>query len=72
MGLISGILLTNLTKAFDCISHKLLIAKLNAYRFSEIRLNLVYDYQSGRKQRTKVIESFSFWSSPGLYSRPFI
>ena len=61
MGLATGILLTDLTKAFDCISHELLIAKLNAYGFSKNPLDLVYDYLSGRKQRTKVIESFSTW-----------
>ena len=61
MGLTTGILLTDLTKAFDCISHELLIAKLNAYGFSKNALDLVYDYLSGRKQRTKIIESFSTW-----------
>ena len=58
MGLTTGILLTDLTKAFDCISHELLIAKLNAYGFSKNALDLVYDYLSERKQRAKVIESF--------------
>ena len=61
MGLTTGILLTDLTKAFDCISHELLIAKLNACGFSKNALDLVYDYLNGRKQRTKVIESFSTW-----------
>ena len=61
MVLTTGILLTDLTKAFDCISHEFLIAKLNAYGFSKNALDLVYDYLSGRKQRTKVNESFSTW-----------
>ena len=58
-GLTTGIFLTDLTKAFDCISHDLLIAKLNAYGFSTKSLGLIYDYISHRKQRTKVNESYS-------------
>ena len=60
-GLTTGILLTDLTKAFDCISHDLLVAKLYAYGFSRMPLKLIYDYLSGRKQRTKVKNSFSTW-----------
>ena len=60
-GLNTGIVLTDLSKAFDCISHELLIAKLSAYGFSINSLNLINDYLSGRKQRTKVSESFSTW-----------
>ena len=59
-GLTTGILLTDLTKAFDCISHDLLIAKLQAYGFSKKSLKLV-DYLSGRKQRTKVKNRYSTW-----------
>ena len=60
-GQTTGILLTDLTKAFDCISHDILIAKLNAYGFSKIALNLIHDYLSGRNQRTKINESYSTW-----------
>ena len=60
-GLSTGILLTDLTKAFDCISHELLIAKIHAYGFSYSSLKLIYDYLTGRMQRTKVNESYSSW-----------
>ena len=60
-GLFSGILLTDLSKAFDCISHDLLIAKLQAYGFSKIALNLINDYLSNRFQQTKIGETFSTW-----------
>ena len=60
-GLCSGILLTDLSKAFDCISHDLLIAKLYAYGFSYKSLELLNDYLSGRMQRTKINQSFSSW-----------
>ena len=46
-------------QAFDCISHKLLIAKLKAYGFANNSLELISDYLSDRKQRTKIGERFS-------------
>ena len=49
-----GALLTDLSEAFDCLDHKILIGKPNAYGFSLPTLELVYDYLSNRKQRTKV------------------
>ena len=51
--------LTDLSKAFDCIDHELLIAKLNAYGFDNSSLTFIYSYLSGRKQRTKINSSFS-------------
>ena len=44
-----GALLTDLSKAFDCLDHELLIAKLNAYGFSLPALRLIHDYLSHRK-----------------------
>ena len=56
-----GALLTDLSKAFDCLDHDLLIAKLNAYEFSLPALKLVHDYLLNRKQRTKVNRTYSSW-----------
>jgi hypothetical protein len=52
----------DLSKAFDTIDHKLLIAKLRAYGFDIASLEIMYDYFSDRWQRTKINSSFSSWS----------
>ena len=49
-----GSLLTVLSKAFDCLSHDLWIAKLHAYGNGIDSLNILQDYLSIRQQRTKV------------------
>ena len=54
-----GALLTDLSKACDCITHDLLIAKLHALNFDMDALNLIFDYLTGRKQRVKSNFSFS-------------
>ena len=59
---IAGVLLTDLSKAFNSINHGLLIAKLEAYGFDLSSLNLILSYLSGRKQRTTVNNSFSILS----------
>ena len=50
--------MTDLSKAFDCISHELLIAKLNAYGFDETSLKVIISYLKNRTQTTKVGSSF--------------
>ena len=60
-GKVFGALLTDLSKAFDCLSHELIIAKLNAYGFSLAALKLVQSYLSKRQQRTKINQSYSSW-----------
>ena len=59
---IAGGVLMDLSKAFDTINHKLLIAKLHAYGFDLSSLEIIYDYLSDRWQRTKIHTSFSSWS----------
>ena len=52
-------LLTNLSKAFDCIDHQLLIAKLNAYGVDTNSPYFLASYLEKRKQRTKLNGSSS-------------
>ena len=43
-----GVLLTGLSKAFDCIDHELLIAKLHTYGFDPDAQRFIYSYLKGR------------------------
>ena len=52
-------LLADLSKAFDRLSHELLLTKLHAYGFSIAALRLIHSYLTNRKQRTKVNLSYS-------------
>ena len=54
----AGGILTDLSKAFDCLNHDLLIAKLHAYNFDENSLKMIYNYLSERKQRPEVFFDF--------------
>ena len=54
-----GALITDLSKAFDCLDHELLTAKLNACGFSLPALRLINDYLSNRKKRTKIKNTYS-------------
>ena len=51
----------DLSKAFDCISHELLIAKLHVYGFNKASLKLTYNYLKGRNQRVKINADYSSW-----------
>ena len=56
-----GVLLTDLSKAFDCLVHDLFIAKLHAYGFDYMALKLMYSYLTERLQRVRINASFSSW-----------
>ena len=61
-GGIRGAILTDLLKAFDCILHDLLIAKLAAYGFDYQSLRIMESFLSNRQQRTKINNAFSRYS----------
>ena len=50
---------TDLSKAFDCISHEVLIAKLNEDGFDIKSLNFILVHFTNWKQKTKKGSSFS-------------
>ena len=56
-----GTILMDLSKAYDCLPHDLLVAKLEAYGVGKAALNLISNYLSHRKQRTKIGSSYSDW-----------
>ena len=58
---IVGMVLMDLSKAFDCISRELLIAKLEAYGFGIDSLRLISDYLTSRKQRVRINSTYSSW-----------
>ena len=58
---IAGTLLMDLLKAYDCVSHDLIIVKLEAYGVVGNTLRLIQSYPSQRKQRVQVGSSVTEW-----------
>ena len=54
-----GSVLLDLSKAFDCVPHDLIIAKLAAYGIERKTLRLIYSYLKGRKQCVKINNTYS-------------
>ena len=54
-----GALLTDFSKAFDCINHPFLMAKLYNYGVSPLSINTIFSYLNNRTHRVKINECFS-------------
>ena len=57
-----GCILMDLSKAFDCLPHRLLVSKLYAYGFAPDTCNLFKSYLCNRYQRVKLGTSRSNWT----------
>ena len=57
-----GLIAIDLSKAFDCMPHGLLIAKLSTYGFDMDSCQLMQSYIMQRQQRVKIGETFSDWT----------
>ena len=57
-----GALFMDLSKAFDCLPHGLIIAKLHAYGLELPACKLLFSYLRGRKQHVKISNSRSSWA----------
>ena len=55
------LIMTDLSRAFDCIPYKLFITKLHAYGLSISACKLLFNYYCHRKQRVKIGNSTSKW-----------
>ena len=56
-----GIIAMDLSKAFDCLSHRLLLCKLKAYGVSDSACALIKSYLYKRQQRVKIGPKRSEW-----------
>ena len=54
-----GVILMDLSKAFDTINHSLLLAKLDGYGFSRTPLKLMQNHLCNRQQRISMNDLFS-------------
>ena len=57
----AGAMLFDLSKAFDCMIHGLLIAKLKAYGVSDDACTFISSYLSNRYQRVRISDKRSNW-----------
>ena len=57
-----GVILMDLSKAFDSLNHDLLLAKLEAYGLYNNPVSFMRTYLTNRLQRCKINNSFSEWA----------
>jgi hypothetical protein len=55
-------ILMDLSKAFDCLPHDILLCKLSAYGLSPNSVKLLQNYLTGRKQQIKLQGVLSSWA----------
>ena len=58
-----ALLFMDLSKAFDCLPHGLIISKLHAYGVSTPACELLFSYLHGRKQQVKISTSRCSWTT---------
>ena len=56
-----GALLTDLSQAFDCLPHDLIVPKHHAHGFLMESLKLINGYLTERKQRVNLNDQFNSW-----------
>ena len=69
------IVLLDLAKAFDTVSHSILLKKLGLYGLKGVTLDWFSSYLSDRQQQCVVegcVSKPQLWSSTGFNFRPFV
>ena len=56
-----GTIMMDLSKAYDCLPHDLMVAKLESYNLAKESLQLISDYLSYRKQGSNIGSAYSNW-----------
>ena len=57
-----GVIIMDLSKAFDSLNHDLLLAKLEAYGLDNNAVSFMRSYLTNRLQGCKISNSFSEWA----------
>ena len=57
-----GVIIMDLSKAFDSLNHDLLLAKLEAYGLDDNTVSFMKSYLTNRFHRFKINNSFGEWA----------